>query len=158
MTELVLRNRQRVRPVDLRALRRLARAVLEDRLGLTDYALGIHLVAAPEMTSLNETFLGHDGSTDVIAFDHSAAKTAPALHGEVFICLDDAVAQAGHFRTTWQAEVIRYLVHGLLHLRGHDDLDPVSRRRMKRVENHLVAGLIRRFDLSPPARRPRLRP
>src|SRR6266508_3623786 len=73
--------------------------------------LGICLVATPEMTRLNETFLRHAGSTDVIAFDYSGrAKASPSpigweragvrvLHGEIFICVDEAVLQARRFRT-----------------------------------------------------------
>jgi rRNA maturation RNase YbeY len=44
-------------------------------------------------------------------------------------------------------EVTRYLVHGVLHLEGYDDTDPVSRRAMKRRENKLLKELSRRFDL-----------
>ena len=47
-----------------------------------------------------------------------------ALHGELFICVDEAVAQAKEFKTSWQSEVVRYVVHGVLHLLGHDDLQP----------------------------------
>jgi len=80
------------------------------------------------------------------------------LHGELFICVDDAVAQAREFGTTWQSEIVRYLVHGVLHLRGHDDHDPAARRKMKREENRLLRGLDRRFDLSRLARKPKVRP
>ena len=46
--------------------------------------------------------------------------------------------QAREFGTTWQSEVVRYVIHGLLHLRGHDDLKPAERRVMKREENRLL--------------------
>jgi ssRNA-specific RNase YbeY (16S rRNA maturation enzyme) len=70
----------------------------------------------------------------------------PVPHGELFICLDDAVAQAREFRTTWQRELVRYIVHGVLHLCGHDDHAAVPRRVMKREENRLLRELSRRFD------------
>ena len=57
--------------------------------------------------------------------------------------MDDAVAQATEFKTTWQSEVVRYVVHGVLHLLGHDDLQPDLRRKMKREENRLVRRLER---------------
>jgi probable rRNA maturation factor len=157
MSELVLRNRQRVRPVDLRQLRRATRVLLHTLLQLPEHQLGVHLVAAPEMAALNETFLHHPGSTDVITFDHADAASGPAVHGELFICLDDAVAQARQFGTSWQAELMRYLIHGLLHLRGYDDRDVRARQRMKRRENRLVSELGRRFDLNRLTGRPRLR-
>lgn len=140
-------NRQRVRRVNVRRLRRLAKALLEDHLALPAYELGVHLVSAREMARVNETFLQHEGSTDVITFDH-AEPGSGALHGELFICLDDAVAQAREFRTTWQAEVVRYLVHGVLHLRGYDDLAAPARRVMKRVENRLVRALAHEFPFA----------
>ena len=107
------------------------------------------------MTRLNETFLHHPGSTDVITFDYAepAAPSArsprsPALlHGEIFVCLDAAVSQARRFHTTWQSELVRYIVHGLLHLLGHDDRDSRARRGMKRAETLLVHKLARQFDL-----------
>src|SRR5208283_2397274 len=128
---------------------------------------GINLVAVPEMARLNETFLRHEGSTDVITFDYtknvgpasslSHSKTnkygdrrdaCPTLHGEIFICVDEAILQAKKFRTSWQSEVVRYLVHGVLHLLGYDDSRSAARRRMKREENRLWRGLSRRFSLA----------
>jgi probable rRNA maturation factor len=129
-------------------------------LKLDEPELGIQLVGARKMAQLNWRFLRHAGSTDVITFDHGAANSAlwsapGRLHGELFICVDEAVAQAAAFRTTWQSEVVRYLVHGVLHLLGHDDLRPEWRRRMKRAENRLLRRLEQRFSLaqlSPAAR------
>lgn len=126
--------------------------------------IGICLVGAPEMTWLNETFLKHKGSTDVIAFDYQdkgragrlrpAAKfdamgtSRPTLHGEIFICVDEAVLQARRFGASWQSETVRYVVHGVLHLLGHDDLRAAARRKMKREENRLLREITRRFPLS----------
>ena len=41
--------------------------------------------------------------------------------GKSFVCLDEAVRQARRFHTTWQSELVRYVVHGVLHLLGYDD-------------------------------------
>src|SRR5207247_2566402 len=124
MNEVCLRNRQRTRPVDLRLLRRIALGLLREHLRAADFELCLHLVAAPEMARLNEQFLGHQGSTDVLTFNYSASDTqnprpqtpdprSQPLRGELFLCLDDAVGQARRFRTTWQGELVRYLVHGV---------------------------------------------
>jgi rRNA maturation RNase YbeY len=188
--ELSLRNRQRTRPVNLRLLRRITRCLLTDFLRPRHFELGLHLVAAPEMARLNAAFLHHQGSTDVITFDHSdnvgqASRLPPTareraslsaingkllpvrdrrdacptfLHGEIFLSLDDALAQARQFHTTWQSELVRYLVHGLLHLCGHEDRRPAARGRMKREENRLLRELSRRFALSELGRKPNLRP
>lgn len=70
------------------------------------------------------------------------------LHGEIVACLDEAVCQARRFHTTWQSELVRYVVHGVLHLLGYDDQDNRARRRMKAAEDALVRRLARRFVLS----------
>ena len=154
---LTIHNRQRTRPVSVPYFRQLAITCLRDLLALRDFDLGLYLVAAPEMTRLNETYLEHAGSTDVITFDYQEpsgdldqprhhankpnitclAHVAP-LHGEIFICVDEALLQARRFRTSWQSELVRYFIHGLLHLEGHDDHQPAARRRMKREENRLL--------------------
>ena len=150
---LTLRNRHRARRVDLRFLRRIARALLRDAQPNAGFDLGVYLVAAPEMTRLNETFLQHKGSTDVITFNYTEPPGQPCLHGEIFICLDEAVSQARRFHTTWQSELVRYVVHGVLHLLGYDDQDTRARRKMRTAENALVGRLAREFafrGLQPP--------
>ena len=155
MKTLLIANRQRVRRVDTRWLRECAVALLEELLALEEYELGVQLVGSREMARVNQQFLAHEGSTDVITFSH-AEPGDERLHGEIFICVSDAVAQAAEWGTTWQSEVVRYLVHGVLHLRGFDDLEPAKRRVMKRHENRLVARLARRFALSNLERNPTL--
>ena len=142
---LTLRHRHSTRRVDLHLLRRVAQALLHDAQPDGTFDLGIYLVAAPEMTRLNETFLRHEGSTDVITFNYTESRDQPCLHGEIFICLDEAATQARRFRTTWQSELVRYVVHGVLHLLGYDDRDSRARRRMKATEDALVRRLARQF-------------
>jgi probable rRNA maturation factor len=143
--EISFRNRQRTRSLDIPLLRRITRHLLERELKNDTYELGIHLVDAAEMGRLNWKFLRHEGSTDVITFEHGAGKSPEHLHGEIFISVPDAVKQAHEFGTSWQSEVVRYVIHGLLHLRGHDDLQPKERRGMKREENRLHRKLERLF-------------
>jgi probable rRNA maturation factor len=153
MSVLSLRNRQRTRSIDLHLLRKITRLCLKDIFTQPHYELGIHLIGAEEMAEVNQRFLQHSGSTDVITFDY--AETKNILHGEIFISVDDAVSQAKEFRTTWQSELIRYVVHGILHLRGFDDLNPVARKIMKREENRVVTELTRRFPLNKLLRSPK---
>jgi probable rRNA maturation factor len=144
MRELVLRNRQRLRRVNISLLRRIVRSLLDELSGVESCELCVHLVAESEMVRLNETFLRHAGSTDVITFDHGG----PSKHGEIFVCVAEAIRQARRFRTTWQAELVRYVVHGLLHLCGFDDRQPALRCKMKREENRLLRLMAVRFPLS----------
>jgi probable rRNA maturation factor len=163
---VTIANRQHVRKINLRLLKKIAAALLTE-LEIQKAEIGICLVAAPEMIRLNETFLKHKGSTDVIAFDYGfgvppsggkfSKKSARAnrlkpelqtLLGEIYICVDEAVLQARKFGTSWQSEVIRYLVHGVLHLLGFDDSSAGARRKMKREENRRLREITRRFPLS----------
>ncbi len=158
---LTIQNHQKVRAVNTRLLRQMVRLLVEDLLSLPEADLGVFIVAAPEMTHLNETFLRHAGSTDVITFDYAeeGGGHAPrSLHGELFVCVDEALIQARRFRTTWQMELVRYIVHGVLHLHGFDDQAIRDRRRMKREENRLLHLLAYRFPLSRVAHTPRFKP
>jgi probable rRNA maturation factor len=156
---LTLRNRHRTHRVDMRLLRRIVQRLVQDALPDKSFDLGVYLVAAPEMTRLNETFLQHQGSTDVITFNYTEPPDSESLHGEIFVCLDEAECQARRFRTTWQSELVRYVVHGVLHLLGYDDQQSRARLRMRAAENDLVRRLAHEFafrDLRPaPEREPR---
>ncbi|MBI1840434.1 MAG: rRNA maturation RNase YbeY [Verrucomicrobia bacterium] len=147
---VVVQNRQRARRVAAPTLRRIAGTLLRDLLRDEEAELGIHLVEPEEMAAVNATYLGHEGSTDVISFDHNSPDDPPRsaqrpLYGELFICVVEAMKFAREFGTTWQSEVVRYVVHGVLHLRGYDDLEPALRRAMKREENRLMRALEKRF-------------
>lgn len=149
---ILICNRQRTKKINLRRLKEIAEALLAE-LQITKAELGINMVGAREMALVNETFLQHEGPTDVITFDHRncegrRAKGEVEIHGELFICVDVALAQAKEFKSSWRAEIIRYIVHGVLHLVGHDDLKPHLRRKMKREENRLVRRLGKRFSLA----------
>src|SRR5665213_1816550 len=135
MSDLRVLNRQKTRPIDLQLFKQIARATLTEFLDREDYELGVHLVNAREMAALNEKYLRHEGSTDVITFDYH--ENNQSLQGEIFICIDEALIQARQFGVSWQSEVARYLIHGLLHLEGFDDTEPALRKVMKRRENYL---------------------
>jgi probable rRNA maturation factor len=157
-------NRQRRRSVDRRRLGRIVNGALAElaRSGPAD--LGISLVAAPEMTRLNESFVRHRGPTDVITFDYTDSGVRPGrgakrlkhpnpgtrtvIEGEIVVCVDEAILQARRFRTTWRLELVRYVIHGILHLLGHDDTTAVARRKMKIEEDRLLREMARRFPLS----------
>ena len=159
---IVISNRQNVRRVNLAIFRRAARIVIADLLNLQTFELGVSLVGSTEMATLNESFLHHKGSTDVITFDYAEPRPERisdksgqwdiecprrALHGEIFICINEAESQACRFRTTWQKEIARYLIHGVLHLCGYDDLQTSARRRMKRTEDRLLLKLGKEIQL-----------
>ncbi len=151
---LTLRNHHPNRELNLPVLRRIVQALLREMWPDASIDLGIYVVGKMKMASLNETFLHHQGSTDVITFDYTelpgplVARDAfpPLLHGEILLCLDEAMSQARRFRTTWQCELVRYVVHGVLHLLDYDDQNTRARSEMKEVGDFMVRHLARRFD------------
>ena len=68
---------------------------------------------------------------------------------ELLICLD-AARREGEKRadSSYSREVVLYIVHGLLHSAGEDDLSPAPRRRMRRREREVLAGLEPEFDFT----------
>jgi probable rRNA maturation factor len=168
MKRVWIRNRQKACRVNVTLLRQLARRVLEEGFGHKSFELAIHLIPEGEMARLNETFLQHHGSTDVITFNNREMESGPfaenspdgkpELAGEIFLCPEVALRQAREFGASWQCELARYVVHGLLHMEGHDDLEAAPRRKMKREENRLLKALSDSFPLSNLGQEHRLRP
>ncbi len=144
---LLIRNQQRACRLDVRLLRRIARTLLRDLLVQERFQVAIYFVSQAEMSKLNERYLHHQGSTDVICFDYSEPNQPKGLVGDVVVCVNEAIAQAPRFRTSWQEELVRYLVHGVLHLCGYDDRTPGVRREMKRLEDRCLRSLAEVYNL-----------
>lgn len=143
VTLVQIANRQRLRTLDRDRIAGFVLDLLQHR-GLTA-ELGFHFVGPKEMAQVNWDYLRHEGSTDIITFDHGSRPGH--VHGECFVCVADAVAQAAEFGRPWTEELARYVIHGVLHLQGFDDLEPAKRRVMKAHENRLVSWATRRFEL-----------
>ena len=127
-------NRQRFQKLNLKGVFQACHGILMD-LGVS-FELGIVFVGTRMMADANQRYLQHSGSTDVITFNYGS--TPDCLRGDILISVPDAWRQALEFQTTGEAELLRYLIHGMLHLQGFDDLSPSDRRRMKVRENRLV--------------------
>jgi rRNA maturation RNase YbeY len=148
---LEVRNRQHERRINNRVLKEIVGGFLVQfsQAGASTwdtYELAIHLVDHPEIRNLNETWLRHHGATDVITFDYSDPAQPRNLSGEIFVCVRVAVSQAKQFEQTWQSEVVRYVVHGILHLAGFDDRTAKKSTEMKRAENHWMKALSLEYD------------
>lgn len=144
--EVAIVNRQRGRRVDSGLLRRVGVWLLREELGLAEAQLGVRLISARAMAVENWRWLGHEGSTDILTFDHREAGRGP-MYGELVISVDDAIRQAGMFGVAPASELVRYVVHGVLHLLGYDDRNAEDRRRMKVREGSLLRRVEGRFEL-----------
>jgi probable rRNA maturation factor len=111
-----------------------------------DWLLSVEFVNDRIMTKRNWDLLGHEGTTDVITFCYFDEEFPEMLEGETAIELivnPDAAQREGEKRknSSYSRETALYVVHGLLHSAGEDDLDPVSRRRMRRREREVMTAL-----------------
>jgi len=125
---------------------RLARAVLRAE-GIADAVVSVAFVGRSRIRTLNRRYFGRDRATDVIALTMTAG-TAARRHGgpvvgDVYVCAPVGVGQARRFGATPRAELRRLVVHGVLHVLGHDHPEGAGRvaSPMWRRQEHLLARL-----------------
>ena len=99
--------------------------------------LEISFISSQSILVINRTFLKHDYTTDIITFNYS--EMAKNIDGEIFISLDDALANSKIFKVTLSNELNRLVIHGILHLLGYDDQSISDKKVMKRLENKLLS-------------------
>jgi probable rRNA maturation factor len=138
-----LRSEHPSGPALARRVRARARALLT-ALGRPECSLSILLTTDGRIRTLNRRWRSVDHATDVLSFpSHAPPGRGPDL-GDLAISLDTARRRAARAGRSVGAEVDRYLVHGLLHLAGHDHRKPAEAREMARAEDELLgrAGMV----------------
>ena len=102
----------------------------------------IHYIFCSDEKELevNRTFLQHDYYTDVITFDYS---TEDVINGDIFISLDTVRSNAEEVGVDFCEELMRIIIHGVLHLTGQADKTPETKAEMTRKENLALAKLPR---------------
>jgi probable rRNA maturation factor len=136
MPSLELVNRQRKKRLDLIKFRGFAVAALEK---VSEMFTAVTLpeeiivvfVSDARMERIHREFMAADGPTDVITFQH----------GEIIISVETAERQATRFSTSFNRELRLYLVHGLLHLAGLDDLTQDGCEKMAAAQEQIVRGI-----------------
>lgn len=124
------------RGADLPGLARFGARVLA-ALGRRAAAVSLLVVDDPRMRELNRRWRRIDRATDVLSFP--AGPSPEDLLGDVVISLPRAREQAGRFGVPLTRELRRLLVHGILHLLGYDHKGAAERRRMRALEEELLA-------------------
>lgn len=84
------------------------------------------------LIKINRDFLNHNYYTDVITFDYSTKKR---IIGEIFISIDRVEENSKNFNSTFESELLRVMVHGLLHLLGHTDASKDEKEEMRKLED-----------------------
>ena len=111
--------------------------------------LSITFLTDPALAKLHADYLDDPSTTDVITFEGDEAL---GHAGDVCVSVDTALAYAEKHGLPFADELLRYVIHGWLHLAGYDDLQPKKKRRMRAAEERALkllraAGLLPAFSL-----------
>jgi rRNA maturation RNase YbeY len=89
-----------------------------------------------KILEVNQRYLQHDYFTDVITFD---ASVDDIIHGDIFISIDTVASNATTYRVSFQQELYRVMIHGILHLCGFDDQTEAAQAVMRAEENKALS-------------------
>jgi ribonuclease HI len=134
-----IHNEQNHLDVDLpRIMRAIAAAAGEE-----DPSISVSIVGNEAIQAVNREHLGRDEPTDVIAFDYGEDIPGEGedVEGEVIVSAERAVEAAAELGRAPGDELLLYIVHGVLHLRGFDDRDPEQRAAMRERERAVCLDL-----------------
>ena len=98
--------------------------------------IGYMFVNDEKILEVNNEYLSHDYYTDVITFDYCEGYI---LNGDIVISLDTVRTNAEKFGKTYEEELYRVIIHGILHLCGINDKGPGEREIMEENENKALA-------------------
>jgi probable rRNA maturation factor len=131
-----------------RLLKRAARAALAHQKKTPEADLSIVLANDARLRQLNRDFLGIDAPTDVLSFPASEAdgsetdpQTGSPYLGDILLSIPRARAQAKAAGHPLEAEVQLLVVHGVLHLLGHDHAEAREKKRMWKAQGEIMAAL-----------------
>ena len=96
-----------------------------------------HFVSESKIQQVNKDHLTHDYVTDVITFDYSDER---GIRAEAFICPSEVLKNAKRYKQPAENEVVRVVLHALLHVLGYDDKTKKSRQEMRKQEDSFLAS------------------
>lgn len=90
------------------------------------------------LLKINKEFLDHDSYTDIITFDYSVGNE---MISEIYVCADRVKENAKKYKQTFENEIHRVMIHGVLHLCGYNDKLAEEKQIMRDKENHYLSLL-----------------
>ena len=130
-------DRQNCLPLDRRLLRRAVTRVLRDA-KVRKASISLAVVDDDTIARLNWQYLRHRGPADVLSF---LLDDRDGLEGEVIVGAETALRAAPRYGWPPHDELLLYVIHGTLHLVGHDDTSPALRAEMQKRETAVLDKL-----------------
>lgn len=90
------------------------------------------------LLKINKEYLNHNTYTDIISFDYSEKNK---LSGDIYISIDSLTENAKSFDNTFQDELNRVLIHGILHFAGFNDKTKAEKTEMRKQEDYYISLL-----------------
>jgi len=142
-------NLNRSYRIDKGMVERIAGRILRSKVRSGMVALDMVFLSDARIRRFNRIYKNSDRPTDVLSFGlyPPAGRGQPAA-AQVLISVDRAVMSAPRYGSSASRELVLYIIHGLLHLVGYEDEEPVRKREMAREEERLIRDLWTREDLS----------
>ncbi len=113
-------------------------------------SVAVNFVNASTISSINKTYVGHMGTTDVISFDYrDDLEDEGDIAIELFIYPYKAYEESlKRINAYFAQELTLYIVHGILHMSGYDDIEKKDRIKMRKRESYIMKNLKSEFVLS----------
>lgn len=92
--------------------------------------------------NMNKEYLGHDYYTDIITFDYVSEKI---ISGDMFISYDRICDNAKNFNVSRETELLRVMIHGVMHLVGYDDLTDEQEAEIHKMEDFYIDIFNKKF-------------
>jgi probable rRNA maturation factor len=141
--DIIIHNLQKKAPVSASALGFISKAVSET-LAFEKVKKGgeitVCIVSDAQIRELNLQYLGLYRPTDVIAFNLSARRDKK-IFADIIVSAQTARANAVKFKTSLLSEILLYVIHGTLHVLGHDDKTDAARSRMDKKSGQILSLL-----------------
>lgn len=135
-------NRQSDLKIRKNQVKNIVRYVIAGENQLCD-EVNIFFVNTPSICKLHEQFFQDPSPTDCISFPLDEEEDIPyRILGEVFVCPETAIKYAEARKKNPYEETTLYIIHGLLHLMGYDDLNTIERKKMIRTQTRYLTKLL----------------
>jgi len=140
-TQVHIYNTQSVTPIDPLSVEQVVHFSLELQQASCD-EVTIHFVEETEICELHDQFFNDPSPTDCITLPIDSPNTEPhCVLGEVFVSPQAALNYVEHSDRNPYEEITLYVVHGILHLLGYEDIEEEDKQAMRAAETHVMTAL-----------------